>query len=356
MRYLLERNLITAQSVVDGGLKIVDMSRRNRVFAVTADGERAFVVKQSSDRGGGVGHEAVVLERLRATHARLAAQLPAVVSFDGATGVLVLEAAHDPQNLRDRHARGRFPRELAAQVGRTLALLHATQPEILDDRKSPLDPSWILQLHRPSLTDAHEVLAGAAIEFVKTIQRSEHVCAALDELHASWDARTVIHGDIRWDNLVTARTAGGSSCRSRLLLVDWESAECGDPSLDVGAFFGEYLYAWLRSIPIVDPTDPGRLVEHAGLPLARMRPALAAFWLSYAGHSSAAPRELARLLRRAASCAAVRVLACALESSMSSHALPRNARFALQFSENILRRPDEALAHLIGIGASWPSP
>lgn len=64
--YLMERELIPARAVVDGGLRITDMSRRNRVYVVTADGCPGFVVKQPSDANdAGVRHEAVVLERLR---------------------------------------------------------------------------------------------------------------------------------------------------------------------------------------------------------------------------------------------------------------------------------------------------
>jgi hypothetical protein len=138
-----------------------------------------------------------------------------------------------------------------------------------------------------------------------------------------------------------------------VLLIDWESAGRGDPSLDLGAFFGEYLHAWLGSIPIVDPKDPGRLLAHAGRPLARMRPAVGAFWLSYTRHAAAGAPELGRLLRRAASCAAVRVLTSAYEDSLSRHELGGRAHFALQLSLNILRRPDEAIAHLLGLSAAW---
>lgn len=357
MPYLLERKLISARAVVDGGLTIVDMSRRNRVYVVTADGEPGFVVKQPGEAGdAGVRHEAIVLQLLRAAAPRLAPRLPVPVSYDSASGVLVLEAARDAQDLRARHAGGRFSRALAAQMGRTLALLHAMPPTALGDHGGPWDLGWALQLHRPSLNAAH-YWTDATRELVRTVQRSEELCAALDELHASWQDSAVIHGDVRWDNVLTARSPSGASPRrSRVLLLDWESAGRGDPSLDVGAFFGEYLQTWLRSIPIVDPKDPGRLLAHAGLPLARMRPALTAFWLSYARHSPATAAELARLLRRAACCAAVRVLISAYEESLADHELGGRARFALQLSVNILRRPDEAIAHLLGLSASWARP
>jgi aminoglycoside phosphotransferase (APT) family kinase protein len=352
--YLLERELVSARAVVDGELRIVDMSRRNRVFVVSAGSEPGCVIKQGG--GGdfaGVRHEASVLERLRAAGPRLAAHLPVPIAYDPADGVLVLEAARDPQDLRERHARGRFSQDLAAQAGRALALLHDAPSATLDDGSAtPWDAGSSLRLHRPSLRHARE-LSGATIELVRAIQHSDELCGALDELHASrHEAAAIVHGDVRWENLLTAANRA-SARRSRLLLIDWESAAHGDPSVDLGAFFGEYLHAWVRSIPIADPRDPGRLLARAGRPLARMRPALSAFWLAYSRAGEASADELARRLRRAASWSAVRVLTCAYEASASRNELSGNARFALQLSSNVLRRPDEAIAHLLGIGASW---
>jgi aminoglycoside phosphotransferase (APT) family kinase protein len=315
-----------------------------------------LVVKQSregEDDPAGARHEAAVLERLRAADRGLATLLPVVLAYDPAAGVLVLEAARDARDVRERHAGGRFSRELAATTGRALALLHRVRPDALDNHPAPWSSRSSLQLHRPKLQAARE-MTSAAIALIRAVQRSAELCGALDELRAAPYDPALIHGDLRWDNVLTARTPRSASTRrSRVLLLDWESAGRGDPSLDLGAWFGEYLYAWVCSIPFVDPDDPGRLVADARLPLARMRPALNAFWQSYARHGASDERELARVLRRAARHAAVRVLTCAYEESMSRDELAGSARFALRLSLNVLQRPDEALAHLLGIGASW---
>jgi aminoglycoside phosphotransferase (APT) family kinase protein len=352
--YLLAHNLVTARAVVDGSLRIVDRSGRNRVFVVTANGERGLVVKQARDgEPGGTGHEAAVLERLRAADRRFTTRLPAPVFYDAAAGILVLEAARDPQDLRRRHARGRYSREIAAQVGRTLGLLHATPPAVLRDRAGPWGGRLGLRMHRPSLRDAVE-LTSAAIDLVGAIQRSDELCTALDALRASPRDDALVHGDVRWDNLLSAGAPNGTSARrGRVLLLDWECAGTGDPSQDVGAFFGEYLHDWIRSIPIVDADDPGRLIASAGRPLVRMRPAIGAFWQAYRG--PAGGERAALLLRRAVRFAAVRVLAAAYEESLTRNVLSGSAHFALQLSTNILRRPDRAIAHLLGLSPTWPA-
>jgi aminoglycoside phosphotransferase (APT) family kinase protein len=164
----------------------------------------------------------------------------------------------------------------------------------------------------------------------------------------------LIHGDVRWDNLLTTGASDRTSARrGRVLLLDWECAGRGDPSQDVGAFLGEYLHDWIRSIPIVDPDDPGRLIASAGRPLARMRPAIGALWRAYRGHGGGERDGL--LLRRAVRFAAVRVLAAAYEESLARNVLSGSAHFALQLSTNILRRPDRAIAHLLGLGPTSPA-
>jgi aminoglycoside phosphotransferase (APT) family kinase protein len=347
--YLLKRDLVSARAVVDGSLQIVDRSRRNLVFVITADSEHGLVVKQAADDPAGIDHEATVLKRLRAADRRLAVRLPAPVFYDAGAGILVLEAARDPRTLREQHARGRYSCALAAQIGRTLAALHATPPAALGGRAAPWDMRSALRMHRPSMRDC-ERLTEAAIEFVGAVQRSEGLCAALDALHASACDDVLIHGDVRWDNVLAARVPRGASARrSHALLLDWESAGPGDPSQDVGAFFGEYLSDWVRSIPIVDPKDPGRLIASARRPLTRMRPAISAFWAAYCGRDQGD----GLLLRRAARFAAVRVLAAAYEESLTRNVLSGSARFALQLSANVMRRPDEAIAHLLGISAPW---
>jgi hypothetical protein len=117
LAYLLEHDLVDARAVVDGRLRIVDMSRRNRVFVVTSSGERGLVVKQADDGdGAATRHEAAVLEGLRGAEHRLATRLPVPVRYDAAENILVLEAAREPQDLRRRHVGGRYSREVAAQV------------------------------------------------------------------------------------------------------------------------------------------------------------------------------------------------------------------------------------------------
>jgi hypothetical protein len=343
--YLLDQRLLDPRAVVHGGLCVVDSTRLNRVFIVTAENERCLVLKA----GPGVAREAAVLERLRLAdeRGRLAPSLPVLVAHDRAERVLVFESAPEARDLAAHHARGRFSCALAREVGRALALLHAVPPVALDGLARTPHSTWGTHVHRPDL-DTLRTLSAAAVELTRIVQGSEELCAELDDLLGSWAEGSVIHGDIRWDNCLALRA--GSSRWTRLQLIDWELCEAGDPAYDIGAFLGEYLRAWLQSIPIADPRDAGRLLAHARLPLERMRPALRAFWAAYAIHRRATPAELRATLSRSTRYAAVRLLMAALEEAQGLSELRSSVLQLLPLSQNILRRPGET-AELLGLGA-----
>jgi Ser/Thr protein kinase RdoA (MazF antagonist) len=347
--YLVERELLSAAAIVDGRLRVVDLSRRNRVFLVVTDNERSFVVKFASHAGGAaMAREAAVLARLRALDRELASRLPVLVAHDGVACVLVLEAPPDARDLTRQHAGGRYSRALAREAGRGLAHLHAIPAGALGDAATASDPRWALRLHEPDVAMLRTLSMGS-VEVIRIVQASDEICTGLGELLASWQERSIVHGDIRWENVLALRDRG-SKTRSRLLLIDWEQAGAGDPALDVGAFLGEYLHAWLRSVPIVDSRDPGRLLGEAGRPLARMLPPVRAFCEGYARAGARTAPELRDLLTRAVRFAAARLVAAALEEAQTRTDLGGSVLFTLQLAANVFGRPDEA-AQLLGLPA-----
>jgi hypothetical protein len=63
----------------------------------------------------------------------------------------------------------------------------------------------------------------------------------LGELRAGWRRCGVMHGDVRWDNALLV--PGG---RERVVLVDWEFVDLGDPAWDIaGAVADSLIYAVL---------------------------------------------------------------------------------------------------------------
>ena len=186
--YLIDRNLISARAVVDGGFRVVDVSRLNRVFVVTAERERGFVLKSAGEAGdAGVAREAAVLERLWsiAESGELALALPTLRSYDSDERVLILGAEPNARDLRRHHARGRFSCTLARGAGRALALLHSIPSTALSGVQQRGDPTSWMRVHEPDLESIH-AMSSAAEELTRIIQGSDDLCSALDELVGSW--------------------------------------------------------------------------------------------------------------------------------------------------------------------------
>jgi hypothetical protein len=339
--YLLSLGLVEPSAVVDGGLTVLDTSRRNRVFIVATRSGPTYAVKQAGPRSRlTLENEATVLRGL-AKAPQLAGQVPTVVHQDPKLALLVLRSVGGARDWSEHHSAGRFPHAPARALGRSLAALHGLTGRHVEDPPA-VERMWALSLAEPP----HELLlelSSVAQDLAARLQANAGMVDRLTGLRDCGRDDAFVHGDLRWENCL-AVAAPGSWRRTRVLLVDWELAGRGESALDVGTVLAEYLSAWVGSIPIVDTADPSRLLALAKHPLRRMQPAIGAFWSAYRRATPRAPT-----LRRVVELAAVRLLQTAVEraqvlSSPSAHLVT-----LLQLAENMLRKPDEAALILLGL-------
>jgi hypothetical protein len=86
-----------------------------------------------------------------------------------------------------------------------------------------------------------------------------------------------------------------------------------------------------------------------------MQPAMRAFWDAYAVGMHLTPVEQDEWLLRSVRYAAARLLQTAYEQSALTLRLTGNVICLLQLSLNILQRPADAAASLLGIPVRWHS-
>jgi hypothetical protein len=354
--YLLRHELISAASIVEGDLAVVDASRRNRNFKVISERGPSYLLKQGigPDGKAAVAHEAVVYEFLRslAGNNGLDECLPRYYGYDAKEGILLLELVRDAQDFREYHARrGRFSTLLARAMGKALATIHRltrTHGKDQDnDRIFAVQPPGALSIHRPDPRILLDVSA-ANVELIKVVQNSPKFCRGLDELREGWRTETLIHSDIKWDNCVIfARPS--SQRKTRLRIVDWELAGMGDPCWDIGSVFSNYLSFWLLSVPTTGEGPPDRSIELARYPLERMHPALRSFWQSYVRYMELDAATSGEWLLRAVEYGAARLVQTGYELTQMSLRLTDNIVSLLQLGLNILQRPQEAIVHLLGL-------
>jgi hypothetical protein len=354
--YLLRRGLLEAQSIVEGDLQVIDGSQRNNNYFVICRRGRSYILKQGvgPDRAATIAHEAAVYRFLHsnASMSGLQRYLPRCYLYDSEEHILTLELSRDGENLRDYHQRRRrVPVRLAAALGQALATLHRiTLPQGTDAGDYPRfsrQPAWILSLHRAGLSIFHDV-SSANTQLTRIVQQSPEFSHHLDELRLQWRDEALVHFDMKWGNCI-AFVPPGFSRKIGLKLVDWELASIGDPCWDVGSIFSEYLSRWLLSIPITGDEPPDRFLGLAQYPLREMQPAIRHFWRHYIARRELDAATSEELLFRSVRYGAARLVQAAFEQSQLSTRLTGNVVCLLQLSLNILRRPQEAANHLLGI-------
>jgi aminoglycoside phosphotransferase (APT) family kinase protein len=342
--YLMRRGLLAAGTVVDGAVVVREVSSRNSNFAVAVDGGPSYLLKQGRSAAGAatIAREAAVFEELLERGEELRRFLPGVVGYDREAGVLALELLPGAEDLRSRQTRTEeFPAALAGQLGTALGTLHR---EMRGTYPPPTPTPGILSIHRPD-TGVFRDSAAASLELIRIVQEDEGLGERLDELRDGWRVETLIHQDAKWENCLVA--ADG-----RLYLVDWEVAVGGDPHWDLGTALGQYLGAWLFSIPVTGEEPAERFPALARFPLERMKGALGELCDAYALAADERPSLAEEDLHRTVAYAGAHLLLAAYESSQFAPRLDGTAILHLQLGSNLTRRPADAAERLLGLAAA----
>jgi hypothetical protein len=221
---------------------------------------------------------------------------------------------------------------------------------------------WILSLHQ-----LHQNLFGqlsaANTQVLNIIQSYPDFPHTLDRLRERWRFDSLIHGDIKWDNLhVTLEGVGGVEAapegagapkpadgKVRLRLIDWELADFGDACWDAGAVFQSYLSFWVFSMPAAAGVPAEQLVGAAQFPVERMQPAIRAFWKTYVETRGLGSEEARDALERSVAYGAARMIQTAYECMFHAPQITTSALYLLQLSLNILKSPREATASLLAL-------
>jgi aminoglycoside phosphotransferase (APT) family kinase protein len=281
--------------------------------------------------------EAEVLDLLDRRLPATALLAPAPVGWSEEDGALHLETVEGEDLARRVTATGMLDAGVTTALGTALAVLHEEGRAAADEwpgdaRSAPVG------VHRPTPADNHRYSAGS-LDVIVLLQRSAPLCAHLDRLCLPPPLETLVHGDVRLENVI----AGGAS---GLRLVDWEFAGAGEGMWDVASFVASCIGAWLWSIPQIPAVSPERLVDEATLPLAAIRPGLGAFWTAYAARSQLHPPAA---LRRCIDLAAIRLAQLAVEAAADTEDLRAVSVMHLQVAHNMLDRPAAASDELLGL-------
>ena len=357
LHYLAEHRLMTVESAVDGDFMVLDQSSRNRNLKVIRRRSPGFFLKQAPHRSPAylrtLEREAACYDlAARNPHlAGLAALLPRLHRWDAARGLLVLELLPNAESLWEYHLRVQgFPMSMAELQGERLGAFHLEaerfQPQLealgLFDRQVP----WILSIHQTHPQYLSQMSQGN-VQLMAILEEYPALTSALDVLRRSWKPRMLVHGDVKWENLILCRA--GDDDPVELRMIDWEMADLGDECWDTGAIFQAYISFWIFTLPLGPGISLGDAAARSPFRPEDMQAALAAFWHRYVKARRLAGKSARWLLERCMACGAARMVQTAYEAIQQSQQMTPQGLCQLQMSMNILRDPAAAVRELAGL-------
>ena len=353
--YLLERGLLTRDSVVNGSIEISEVPRRNRNFRIRQRNGQGYFLKQVRQweqeavrtlRAEAQCYQFAALDK---TFADVAKVVPRFCGYDERRSVLITELMEGAETIAEHHFRNdAFPVEVAEQLGMAFGNYHrkaAAGPPAGLDGMFLRQPSWALSLHD---MPAHAAagLSGGIHQMLGMIRQFPQFGGALEELRAGWRQDAVIHGDIKWDNCVLCP---GSNGHLVLKIVDWEMADWGDSCWDVAGIFSAYLSFWVQSLPGNGMSNPDAMLAQARYPVEKMQPAIRSFWRIYTACREVSGQAARDLLRRTVLYTGARTIQTAFEVLQTAGQANSGTVLLLQLSMNVLNNPEEAASELLGI-------
>jgi hypothetical protein len=357
VHYLAERRLLTFESVVAGDFMVVEQSSRNYNLKILRRMSPGFFIKQVRSRSSAytktLEREAKCYELARRNprFSAMAALLPQCHLWDAASTILVLEMLPDAVNLWEHHRQlGRFALEIAELQGEKLGTYHRQAelffPALEELRLFDKGLPWILSIHESHPHYLSQMSQGNA-QLLQILRDNPGLTRALDAIKRSWAHRALIHGDIKWENLLLYRE--NETAPLDLRVIDWEMADIGDECWDTGAIFQAYLSFWIFSLPLSPSLSMDQAAAASPFRGEDLQASLAAFWTRYAAARGFSKVMSRRQLERCMACGAARMVQTAYEGIQQSPQITPQALCQLQMSMNILRDPAVAVNQMIGL-------
>ncbi len=345
--------------MVDGDVMVVEGVRRHHNYSVIRrQGTGLFIKQMQPDQV----FSAQTLQKEAACYvmmesdpalAEIHALMPRFRAYDPDRHFLVLELIDRGENLTELHRRvNAFPEDVAQRVGELLARYHEASMRDLMPRANTAifqgQPPWILSFHLMPRNSVQN-LSAANGQLMAILQSYPDFGQALDRVRAGWRRDALIHGDMKFDNVVIR---GAQTLEQTLHVVDWELADIGDPAWDTASILQAYLTWWIASLQrVTTNVTTNKPTDAAQYPLETIQPAIRAFWGAYVSSRRLNARDADAELERAVSYAGARMLQTVYESMAWASSLTQQAVWQVQACINILKEPRAAATDLLGFPA-----
>ena len=346
--YLLEHKLINNNSIVDGDLQIFDVSRKNKNIKVIRKNDTSFLLKQSNptdtQSSTTIKREALLYALMQNDEDFLPLLniSPRLIDFDVEKNLMITEFVIG-SSFRDHvlYAMNETDTKYVGLLGKTIANYHYSFAKKATNQKLKFLPRTFI-FENLLIHPGPEIfisLSQANMKLLKIIQKDQKIYDLLEGIVSSWDLQTLIHGDIKFDNIIIASSKKNTKSVNKILITDWEMATIGDPAWDIGSIFQEFVRLWLSLLPITGADSAEQLINISKESFQNMQKFLRAFWNGYyEGTDDKSAKELNELLIKSTNFCSLRLIQSAYEMLTSQSELNNLAVYMIQISSNILAR------------------
>jgi aminoglycoside phosphotransferase (APT) family kinase protein len=351
LRHLLERGVLDTRIALEQEVVCRDASRRNGIFLVSVDGDPCYVLKCGPDAEQ-LHHEASTYAFLDS--GPLSETVPKLLDFDETSSSLVFAYVPGGIGLSEFSERsgGRYSTLHARALGRFLARLHRLEGDrqytarLAERARLP----FVLHFDRPpfELIEA-ATTTPANLALLQAVQRSNALAAAFDEIRDAWRWDSIVHGDMRLENVLACKGPAGKR-RTRIAVLDWEFASLGDRRWDLANVIAHFLARWILSMPMSRDLALQESLRLARVPIEQIRRAFGAFWAAYWRETGDAEKPTGAELRVQTLMIGISLVQIAYEQLQHSIELTASAVRLLQLSENFTTRTEEATSDFLELG------
>lgn len=329
------RSWLASLGVVRGRIVHVQefTARSSAMMLRFEDGTSLFVKEMDNTAGAAIEaafrNEEAMLRLAPVVGLPTASELaiPRLVATDSERGILVTEGKVGFTSFREVARRSPdVPVAVLAAVANVIAGIHRTPVPDVRGRNASGLRSFAFPFASFAVLTPEQLVGGPGIDYPAYVAAMQAVEAEVDVLRRGWRPSSLVHFDLRDDNILVRDRDEG---RPEIALVDWELAGYGDPMLDVGTVVGQLLVQWLQTVR----DTPEQLASAAAWTTARRNAGL--FLAAYA-HVSPLSEEQRLTVFRYAGLFALMHAAGRLEQIGS---LGRIGHLCLVVGQQLLRNP-----------------
>ncbi|MEU0984705.1 phosphotransferase [Streptomyces griseus] len=172
--------------------------------------------------------------------------IPRLVATDSEHGILVMEAKIGYISFREVVQKSPdVPVAVLAAVASVIAGVHRTPVPDANGREASGLRSFSFPFASFTVLTPEQLVSGPGIDYPAYVAAMQAVDAEVDLLRRGWGPVSLVHFDLRDDNILVREDPAGDP---EIALVDWEMAGYGDPMLDIGTVVGQLLVQWLQTV------------------------------------------------------------------------------------------------------------